>query len=136
MSLQPILAGAGLIASAVLGLAAEAASAATHPDPAPRSCFYFTQWQGWSSPSPTVLYLRINVRDIYRVDLSAGSNRLQERGNVHLVSRIRGPSTICSAVDLDLAVADDNGFSTPLIARSITKLTPEEAAAIPAKFRP
>ncbi|MBA3811354.1 MAG: hypothetical protein H0X27_06880 [Caulobacteraceae bacterium] len=133
MLLQPARFSLGLAACAALGLTA---SAAPRPDPAPRSCFYFTQWQGWSSPSPDVLYLRINVRDIYRVDLSAGSSRLQQGGSVHLVSKIRGPSTICSAIDLDLAVADDNGFSTPLIARSITKLTPEEAAAIPAKFRP
>lgn len=128
MSAKTNRVGVGLIAASVLALAS--ASAAE-----PKACFLFTQWQGWSSPSPEILYLKVNLHDIYRVDLSAGSNQLQSAG-VHLVSKIRGPSTICSAIDLDLAVADDHGFSTPLIARSITKLTPEEAAAIPPKFRP
>ena len=129
MSVLPNRLGAGLIAAALLTAASAPAAEPLKP------CFLITQWQGWSSPSPTVVYLKVNLHDIYRVDLSAGSNQLRS-GNVHLVSKVRGPSTICSAIDLDLAVADDHGFSTPLIARSITKLTAQEAAAIPPKFRP
>ncbi len=55
---------------------------------------------------------------------------------MHLVSIHRGSSSICDALDLDLRLSDGHGFSEPLIARSMTKLTPEEVAAIPAKYRP
>jgi hypothetical protein len=59
---------------------------------------------------------------------------LQSPG-VHLVFKGRG-SSICGPLDLDLAVSDGHGFNTPLIARSLTKLTPEEVAAIPRKYQP
>ena len=119
---------AGLAALASVGAAAVAA-------PARAPCFFLTQWEGWKSPSPDVIYLGVNMHDVYRVDLAGGSSQLQAP-DVHLVSINRGSSSICSAIDLDLKVADGMGFSEPLIARSLTKLTPEEVAAIPKKFRP
>ena len=126
-----------LTAAALLALCAGSAAAQSTSSQAPaRSpCFFVTQWQGWSSPSPNVLYLRINNRDIYRVDLSAGSSMLRAP-DMHLVSINRGSNSICSAIDLDLKIADNHGFSEPLIAKKLTKLSPEEAAAIPKKFRP
>ena len=120
----PALAAAGI-------LALTATAAAAYPGP----CFLSYQWQGWSSPSPDVLYLRVNLHDIYKVTLSAGSSQLQNP-SVHLVSIVRGGSRICSAIDLDLKIADSSGFKTALIADSLTKLTPEEIAAIPKKYRP
>jgi hypothetical protein len=100
------------------------------------SCFFVRDWNGWKSPSPNVIYLRVGVSQIYRLDLSVGSNQLQY-GDVHLFSRIWDTSWICSPLDLDLQVADNHGtFREPLIVKSITKLTPEEIAAIPPKFRP
>jgi hypothetical protein len=121
---------AGLITAGLLGISA--APAAAQP---PSSCFWISQWDGWSAPSPSVLYLRVNRRDIYRVDLSGPSSILQSPG-VHLVSRVIDSSSICSAIDLDLSVSDGHGIREPLIARSITRLTPEEVASVPAKFRP
>jgi hypothetical protein len=50
---------------------------------------------------------------------------------------IRGSDWICSPLDLQLAVADSHGgFREPLIVKKITKLTPDEIHAIPAKYRP
>jgi len=128
----------GLIAAALLGLAVTAAHASPTPGAAAptRSCFFINDWQGWKSPSPNILYLKVNMHDVYRVDLSAGSSQLQWP-DVHLVSIVRGGgNSVCDALDLDLSVSDGHGFREPLIAKSITKLTPEEVAAIPPKFRP
>ena len=119
------------LVAAVAALASTAASAA----PARTPCFFLTQWDGWKSPSPDVIYLGVNMHEVYRVDLAGGSSQLQAP-DVHLVSINRGSSSICTALDLDLKVADSMGFSEPLIARSLTKLSPEEVAAIPKKFRP
>lgn len=133
--------------SAVLGIALGAAltAGAAYADaPTQRTpCFFITQWQGWKSPSPNVLYLGVNLHDVYRVDLSAGSRMLKDP-SVHLVSRTRGSASVCSPLDLDLEVADDiggggrfgGGMREPLIASKLTKLTPEEVAAIPKQFRP
>jgi hypothetical protein len=125
-----IAAGFGL-ALAGTAVAASAPSASDHG----RSCFFVSQWRGWKSPSPDVLYLGVNMHDVYKVELSAGSSQLQWPDS-RLISQIRGSSTICDALDLDLAVSDGHGFSQPLIAKSIVKLTPEEVAAIPKKFNP
>ena len=126
---------AHLIAVALAAGCAVAGAAAARPATPNAPCFFVTQWQGWKSPSPDVIYLGVNMHDVYRVDLSAGSPQLQWP-DAHLVSIVRGGDSICSALDLDLKVADTNGFATPLIARSLTKLTPEEVAAIPKKDRP
>jgi hypothetical protein len=124
-----MLAGGAVLA--VLGLAAAPATAdPEHP------CFFINQWQGWKAAGPNVIYLRVNLRDIYRVELSAGSQELTWPGSYHLVSRIEGSTSICSPLDLQLAVADGHGFYQPLIVRSIAKLTREQIAALPRKDLP
>lgn len=132
------LARAGLIAAAAVSSLALASAPAQARSDAPRShrdCFQSTDWQGWSSPSPDILYLRVGIKDVYRLDLSAGSSQLQWPSN-HLINTVRGSSMVCSGIDLDLAVSDGNGFVQPLIVRSIHKLTPDEIAALPKKDRP
>lgn len=116
----------GLLSSSAV---AETQKAARTP------CFFITQWEGWKSPSPDVIYLGVNMHDVYRVDLSAGSPQLMWP-SAHLVSISRGSDSICTALDLDLAVSDMGGFKEKLIAKSLVKLTPEEVAAIPKKYRP
>jgi hypothetical protein len=99
-------------------------------------CFFISQWQGWKAASPDVVYLRVNMRDIYRADLSAGSQQLMWPGSYHLITKVQGSSSICGPLDLQLAVSDGHGFYQPLIVRSLTKLTPEQVAALPPKDRP
>ena len=120
-----------VMASAVLSLAAGAAAAQAAHAP----CFSITQWHGWKAPSPDVLYLRVNGHDVYRADLSAGSPQLQW-SDAHLISQTQGQDSVCSPSDLHLAVANINGYREPLVVSKLTKLTPDEVAAIPEKFRP
>jgi len=98
--------------------------------------FYINQWEGWHATDANTIYLRVSMHDIYRVDLSAGSQELTWPGSYHLVSRVQGSSSICTALDLQLALADGHGFYQPLIAKNIVKLTPEEVAALPKKDLP
>ena len=123
----------GALAASALGFAALAAPAASASN-AP--CFFINQWQGWKADGPNVLYLRVNMRDIYRADLSAGADQLGWAGSYHLVSKVQGSTSICGPLDLQLAVSDGHGYYQPLIVRSLVKLTPEEAAALPPKDRP
>lgn len=127
----------GWIAAGLLGLwsGPAAAQAAAPSHAAPRPCFFIHEWQGWKSPSPTVLYLRINRRDVYRVDLTSGSPSLQ-RSDMHLISESRGSDIICSALDLQLSLSDTQGFREPLIVKALTRLNPEEVAAIPRRSLP
>ena len=128
------LMGVAALALAAQSLGAGAAQAAT--EKAARSpCFFFSQWEGWKSPSPRVIYLGVNLHEVYRLDLAADSSQLQWP-DAHLISIVRGSSSICSPLDLQLSVGDSSGFRTPLFPSKLTKLTPEEVAAIPKKFRP
>jgi hypothetical protein len=132
LSLRPYLCAAALALSAT----ATPALAATQAAPATSACFATTDWEGWKSPSPTVVYLRVRMNDVYRLDLAAPASEL-DAGDVHLITEVRGSDWICSPLDLDLAIADDHGgFREHLFVKSMTKLTPDEVKAIPAKFRP
>ncbi|HYG27118.1 MAG TPA: hypothetical protein VD906_09435 [Caulobacteraceae bacterium] len=126
---------AGLAAAALAALGACAGTPATGLMPA-SDCFSSVNWRGWSSPVDDVIYLRVGLNDIYRVDLLPGSGRNLEGGGDFLVSEVRGSNRICSANDLDLRIASTTGFTTPLFPRTLRKLTPEEVAALPADHRP
>jgi hypothetical protein len=127
-----------LAAAALMSLGA---CVGTAPPPPPGTalassdCFSSTQWRGWSSPIEDVVYLRVGVNDIYRLDLLPGSGRIDSGGRF-IISEVRGSNRICSANDLQLWTADTIGFRTPLFPRAIRKLTPEEVAALPPDHRP
>ena len=126
-----------MTAALALGLAAPAAHASQPDQAAHQNCFPAgPAWQSWSAAeNGDVLYLRVHINDIYRVDLRPGSH-VYKNSSYFLVNRVRGSNWICSALDLDLTLAGDYGYRKPLIAVSMRKLTPEEAAAIPRKERP
>ncbi|CAN5322480.1 DUF6491 family protein [soil metagenome] len=129
---------AGLLTTVLLAAAAPALADPAAKDVAPRaarSCFYLSDWDGWSAPDKNTLYMKVRNRDVYRVDLSYGTSQLTSPG-VHLVSIVRGVDSVCAPLDLDLRVSDGFGFATPIRAKTITKLTPEQIAAIPKKYRP
>ena len=128
----------GLAATVAALALAPLAHAATEPASAKtgNSCFASNTWDGWKTTNNgDALLLRINNRDIYRVDLTPGTHAYRG-ADQFLVNRVRGSNFICSALDLDLTLADHNGFRQPLIATSLRKLSPAEVAAIPRKDLP
>jgi hypothetical protein len=117
-----------------LGFAGRASAAP--PAHGTDNCFLSRDWEGWKSPNPNVIYVRVGVNRIFEFDLSAGSNQLQAPA-MHLVSQIRGSDWICDPLDLQLQLVDDHGaFEEPLFVKSIRRLTPDEVAAIPKRFLP
>jgi hypothetical protein len=134
MQMLPKLTGlvvaAGMLAAPTL---APAASPAKSRDSGP--CFFISQWTSSSALDDKTLLLRVNHRDVYRVDVSGGANELKYPGTF-LVSQNHG-NTICSHLDLQLSTSDNTShIKTPLIARALVKLSPEEIAAIPKKDLP
>ena len=124
-------------AAAMLAAATLAAPAARADSPPPeRSCFLSTQWEGWSAPgNSNVLLLRVNISDIYRVELAPGT-RVYKGADRFLVNQVRGSSWICSPLDLDLTLSDTLGFHQPLFPVSMRKLSKAEVAALPREDRP
>ncbi len=126
----------GAVAAALIGLAGAASAATPDNRLASQSCFRTTDWQGWHAPNDKTLYLRVRMHDIYRLDLNFSSSMLTWPDS-HLVNVVHGPDIVCSPIDLQLSVAQGTGIGRDfLMIKTITKLTPEEIAAIPKKDLP
>jgi hypothetical protein len=123
---------ASLIASLVFGAVALAG-----PDASSNSqCFLSRNFESWKAPDAKTIYIRVNVRDYYRLDLGVSCPSLLWP-SVHLITKWHGSDFVCTAIDWDLKVAHTGGdIVTPCIVKKMTKLSPSEAAAIPAKFKP
>jgi hypothetical protein len=107
--------------------------------PAPENqCFPITGFENWRAPDSKTMYLRVNVNEYFRIDMSGECPELTYP-DAHLITVWRGSSEVCGPLDWDLKVADGTGpgsFAVPCIVKNQTRLTPAEAAAIPKKFKP
>jgi hypothetical protein len=124
-----------ILTAAVAALAIAGAARADAPAAKPNMpCFFSRDWSGWRSPDKNTIYLRVRVNEIYQIDLRYGSSLLTWPDS-HLINEMRGTNSVCVPLDLDLKVANDH-IVEPLFIKSISKLTPEQVAAIPKKFLP
>ena len=126
-----------LALAAALTLTGAAALADEAPVPPAHPCFSIRDWNGWkaSKSEQDVLYIKVRMHDVWRVQLTDKDSFLNAP-DVHLVSVTRGPDMVCNPIDLDLKLADFHGIQTPLIVKTLTKLTPDEAKALPKEDQP
>jgi hypothetical protein len=82
------------------------------------------------------LYLNVGGRTVYRVEMS--NNCLGGAApSDAIVLKQRGSSNICQAIDLDIgATVNGGGLPSRCIVDKLVRLTPAEAAALPAKLKP
>jgi hypothetical protein len=128
------------ISASILGLMLAVPLAAAHADEAPTakypSCFQIREFENWKAPDAKTINIRVNMHKYYRLDLSASCPALLWPG-AFLVTKWHGSTSVCSALDWDIKVAQSpGGIVSPCIVKSMTPLTPEEAAAIPKQFKP
>ena len=133
-----------LSAVAAVGLSA-AAHAQTEPGPPPakpdgktapaaqKSCFFNRDIRGFAAGDDKTLYLRVRTKDVYRLDMKVRCPELDWEHKIAVDSR--GSAAICSAIDVTVMVKNPIGVTRCPVA-AITRLTPEEVAALPRKSRP
>lgn len=122
-----IMAGA-IAAATVLGLAAPALAQG-------QSCFLANQWTGWTAPDDHTVYLNVSGgHRIYRLDMAGTCPRLLDSSSTLITGN--HSNWICTAMDWDLRVSQGHGFATPCIVAKMTRLTPNQAAALPKNQRP
>jgi hypothetical protein len=102
---------------------------------APTQCFFAAQFESWKAPDAKTIYIRVGVHDYYRLDLSTRCSLLQSPDS-HLITKFEGTTSICAPIDWDLQVANSSGMRQGCIVKAMTRLSTDEAAAIPAKFKP
>ncbi len=129
-----------LAMTVLVALAAGAYGAEAQPKPKPRAeaCFLSRDWSNWKpSPDSRAIYLRVGVKQVFRVDLQSSCPELKAP-DARLITKLRGGDWICSPLDLDLQVAEGPppGFAVPCLVKGISQLTPDQIAALPKGSRP
>ena len=104
--------------------------------PGQPGCFFISQWQGWKAPASDVLYLGVNGRGVFRESALPRGPRCCRTPATTSFGGTAPAGGICQPVQINLALSDGKGLYVPLIAKTLTKLTPEEVAAIPKQFQP
>jgi hypothetical protein len=130
---------APLIAAA-FGLATFGALAATplakaEPRPADtaRQCFYERNINNFTTPTNRLIYIRVGVAQIYRLDLMNDCPELTFRQNLRFS---RSPSgDICGPVDLQIRF-QQSGVRRICQVSDMRRLSPAEVAALPKRDRP
>lgn len=98
-----------------------------------RACFFSRDVRGFAAPDSKTLYLRVRSKDVYRLDMRGRCADLDWEHHVGLDSR--GSSSICAPIDVTVMVRGPIGVSRCPV-EAITRLTPEEVAALPKRARP
>jgi hypothetical protein len=118
----------------VLLLAAGAAQAADAAKPkASRACFLARNVNSWSAADDKTVYIRVGVKDVYRLDLMGTCPDIDWNWSIALESH--GSSWICSPLDATIIAKSPIGPQRCPV-HEVTKLSPQEVAALPKKHRP
>jgi hypothetical protein len=100
--------------------------------PAGDACFRVNNIQNSKMDGPRTLYVRADGGRTFRIEFAADCNTAAAYSLIlHQVNNDTTP--ICRGIELNVRVRDTGEFCEP---RSISRLTPDEAAALPAKVRP
>jgi hypothetical protein len=120
-----------LVLAAAAALAAPALSAQ-----AADACFRTRDVQNHRKVDSNTIYVRVLNKDIYKITSTSPCFAGTTNTDALVIKVIGASEMICKPVDLDLAVHSGPVGTSHCIVSSITKLTPQEAAAIPKKLRP
>jgi hypothetical protein len=128
--LRPTTIAAG---AAVLGLAASATPLALAQPAAARGdvCFHMSDAGDSKMDGPRTLLIRADGGRIFRIEFAADCNTAETYGVV--LHPVDNSGVVCSAIGLDVHARSTGEACVPT---SLTRLTPEQAAALPAKVRP
>jgi hypothetical protein len=128
-----------LATGAVFCAVATAAQAAAPPrSTAPasnRQCFHASTVNSFRAPKNDTVYVRVGVRDVYKLDLMGSCPDVNWAETIGL--RSRGSEWVCDGIDVDLIVRRSGGIGPnhcPVSA--LHKLTPEEVKALPRGSKP
>jgi len=127
-------AGGALAAGAVLAAVHPAAAASTQAPPkSDRACFFTRDVNGFSAADDRTVYVKVGVKDVYRLDLFSPCPDIDWNWRIGLQSH--GSDWICSPMDATIIAHSPIGLQRCEV-NKVTKLTPQEVAALPRKARP
>ena len=120
-----------LAAAAFPALAADQAKSETGSQ-----CFRMSQIRNHTKADDQTLYFSVGSRDVYRLDMSGACLAGTSSSDPLILETVGGTDLICRPIDLSLKVKLGNVGVSPCIIKEITKLTPDQIAALPPKVKP
>ncbi len=127
--LLPLALG-GFAAASALALTLPIAEA--QPQPAQGNvCFRLNSISGSTLADASTLYIRADGGRVFRIGFANPCNTASSY--TLILHPVSNNGVVCSAIGLDIAVRDTRERCVP---STLERLTPEEAAALPAKVRP
>ena len=100
-----------------------------------KGCFRLSDMGGHKVADSQTLYVSIRRKEIWKFEMNGACLSGAAFGDPLIVTPAGGGGLICQPLDLDIKVASQVG-AVPCMLRSMTPLTPQEAAALPKKLRP
>lgn len=133
-----VLAAVALTAAPAFALGPAVADARIAPTEAQSTrapCFFRRDWRGGFrvTPDARTIYIRVSG-SVYRLDMAGSYSLLKDPFAV--LSNRDSSSTICTPLDFRLTVSNRTGAKQSPIVKRMTRLTPEQVAALPKKLRP
>ena len=126
-----------LLIAAAIALAAPAAFAETTVKPAAGSqCFRVSQIQNHKKADNETLYIGVRNKEVFRLGMSGACLTGTTSSDPLILETVGGTDLVCRPIDLNLKVKMGPGGVSPCIIKDITKLKPEEIAALPPKLKP
>jgi hypothetical protein len=120
-----------------VGLACVASAPAMAASPAkPNQCFRSQDYEGFRPIDEHGFYIRVRVNEFYKIEVEGSCPELLYP-DARLITVVRGSDEICGPIDWDLKVGQSPpDIPVACIVKSQTRLTKDEAAAIPPKQKP
>jgi hypothetical protein len=101
-----------------------------------QDCFFTDDFEDWRAPDASTIYIRVRPDRYYRLELAGQCPKLRFPGS-HLITNTHGKRSVCTALDWDLSVQEQNGGSPEqCVVRTMKQLSPGEISAIPMPFKP
>ncbi|THD70650.1 DUF6491 family protein [Phenylobacterium sp.] len=127
--------------AAVASLTMSAAGGHAQDKPADKpasknECFWSRNVTSFAAPDDHTVYIKVNLRDVYRLDLMVSCPDVDWDQRVALVSNRGAGGSICGPLDAEI-VSHATGLGPQRCpVKALRKLTPEEVAALPKKAKP
>jgi hypothetical protein len=102
--------------------------------PAPM-CFRTADIRGHTVGDDRTLYLNVNGRAVYRVQMSGACLAGATSSDPLVMRQPPGSAIVCRPIDLDVSISK-GGFPSPCIVNSITPMSVAEVDALPPRLRP
>jgi hypothetical protein len=133
---RPAMSAAKLVMTMTLAAAIAAGAAQAQPGtrPAPTQCILVRNINSFNAPNDRTVYVRVGVKDFYRLDLMNDCTGITF-GNSLALESSPGRSWICSPLEATV-INRRIGMNQRCPVSAIHKLTADEAAALPKRDRP